>query len=318
MSFLTQAIKNFAQNVDIYVVVHERPDGDAMGSQVALTLYLREQNLNAFALQTETLPDVYQYFYQTVPTQTLTGFSPTSNALFIALDCGIATRIAPEIQSCECALVIDHHPAEGSWGKLRFINPEATSTCEILTTLLDQAGYKFDNPKINEALYLGLLTDSGNFSHSNVTQHTFKCAEKLIAAGVKPYRIIQRVFNNKTEEQLKLQAVFLSRIKTYAHGRIVISELDVNDYALTHTCHNDTEGLVNQLLSLKNAKIAVFLEKNETFIKCSLRSSDPTIAVNKVAQKYGGGGHICAAGAKIDPHHFNFEEFLHDLDTLLS
>ena len=184
-------------------------------------------------------------------------------------------------------------------------------------SLLTEDGYKLDNHQINEALYLGIMTDTGNFSHSNTSQHAFKCAENLVAAGVKPYQIIQQVFNNKTPEQLKLQSLFLNNVQVFSEGAIAISILKPQDYIATNTCHSDTEGFVNQLLTLKNAKIAAFIEYNEEKVGCSLRSSDPSIAVNKVAVKHGGGGHVCAAACKIDINRFNLKEFINDLDSLL-
>ena len=184
--------------------------------------------------------------------------------------------------------------------------------------MLKQNGYKFQNDRINTALYLGLLTDSGNFSHSNVTIHTFECAECLVSAGVQPYKIIQQLFNNKTQAQLKLQSIFLNNVTLYNKGTIAVSTLSEKDYKITQTCHNDTEGFVSSLLTLKNAKIACFIEDNNDFIKGSLRSSEPTIAVNSVAKKWYGGGHTCAAGFKIEKDKFDLKELIHDLDSLLA
>lgn len=317
MGFLKEILKDLSQDVSIYIVVHEHPDGDAIGSQVALTLYLRKQGWKAFAVQAEQPSENYSYFLKDVPVSHPESISNGEGNVFVALDCSMIDRVAEAMRSYKYLAVIDHHPEEVAWCVHRRISTLASSTCELLVDLFMEDGYVFDDLRINESLYLGLLTDSGNFSHSNVSKHTFKCAECLVAAGVKPYKIIQRVFNNKTQAQLKLQSLFLENIQVFSEGAIAISILKPQDYAATNTCHGDTEGFVNLLLTLRNAKIAAFIEYNEEKVNCSLRSSDPTIAVNQVAIKFGGGGHICAAACKIDRHRFSLKEFVHELDSLL-
>ena len=317
MGFLKDILKDLGSDAVIYIVTHEHPDGDAIGSQVALTLYLQSLGWEAFAIRAEQLSSTYDYFTKDVPVQFPENISDKDNNVFIALDCSTPERIPETMRFYKYLAIIDHHPEDTPWSVHRKIDVTASSTCELLMDLLTEDGYKLADRRINEALYLGLLTDSGNFSHSNISKHTFKCAEDLVAAGVKPYQIIQQVFNNKTPAQLKLQSIFLNNIQMFSEGSIAVSTLKPQDYIATNTCHNDTEGFVNQLLTLKNAKIAAFIEYNEEKVGCSLRSSEPTIAVNQVAIKYGGGGHVCAAACKIDRNRFNLKEFINDLDSLL-
>lgn len=318
MDFLSKVFSQTGDHVPIYIVVHERPDGDAIGSQIALTLYLNSLGEKAFALQTEEISDTFKDYFNGTPCIKLSELKANQNPIWIALDCVNKTRIAKEIQDETFTAIIDHHPAESTWAQHTLIDSSASSTCEILSQLFKENGYQFQDNRINTALYVGLLTDSGNFSHSNVTQHTFECAERLVSAGVQPYKIIQQLFNNKTPAQLKLESIFLNNVTLYSRSTIAISTLTEMDYRNTHTCHNDAEGFVNSLLSLKNVKIAVFIEDNKDFIKGSLRSSDPSIAVNLVAKKWNGGGHTCAAGFKVGKDNFNLKELIHDLDSLLS
>ncbi len=318
MDFLSHVFKQTSNNFPIYIVAHERPDGDAIGSQIALTLYLNAIGKKAFALLTEEISETFKYFLQHTPCIKISELNQNEEAIWIALDCVNKSRIAHELQNKIFTAVIDHHPEEATWAQYTFICSSASSTCEILTQLLEKNGYKFKDEQINTALYLGLLTDSGNFSHSNVTKHTFECAEKLVSAGVQPYKIIQQLFNNKTQSQLKLQSIFLNNVILYGNGKIAVSTLHESDYKNTQTCHNDTEGFVNSLLTLKNVKIAVFIEDNDNMIKGSLRSSDPMIPVNSIAKKWEGGGHLCAAGFKIGKDKFNLKELIHDLDSLFA
>lgn len=317
MSFLSNVLSHLDHEQPIYVVAHERSDGDAVGSQIALTLYLNALGRKAYALQTEDIVDVYKPFIEEVPQIKLDVIKEP--AIWFAVDCANRSRVAPAIQSKDFTLVIDHHPeeTETSWAKFSFIQSNACSTCEILTFLFNQNGYKFSDSRINNALYLGLLTDSGNFSHSNTTQHTFECAEHLVRAGVKPYKIIQQIFNNKTPKQLKLQSIFLNNVVLYEKEQIAIASLSTKDYEATQTQHKDTEGFVNQLLTIKNVKIAVFLEYNTAFVKGSLRSSEPSILVNKVAQQWDGGGHVCAAGFRCPNEQFSLDALVRELAKLL-
>lgn len=318
MPFFKKILESYDKNLPIYIVGHERPDGDSTGSQIALTLYLNSVGYHAFSIIPEDTPKAFTFFMENLPTKQISSIDFEDPAYWIALDCGNPLRILSELRDRHFSLVIDHHPKEENWGDKDYINPNASSTCEILTLLLKENDYKFDNSKINDALYLGLLMDSGNFTHNNITKLTFECAELLVQAGVQPYKITQKLFNNKTQEQLNLQGLFLSNVKLYSNGTIAVSTLSYKDYINTGTSHSDTKGFINQLLTLKDAKIAVFIECNDTYIKGSLRSSDPTIPVNTVAQKFDGGGHICAAGFKYDLDKFSIEDLIHDLDSLLT
>lgn len=316
MSFLSNILSNLQHEYPIYIVSHERMDGDAIGSQIALTLHLNSLGWKAYALRTEEISNVYEFFFKEVPQ--ITPDAIKEPAIWFAVDCANRLRIATDFQSKNYTLVIDHHPKEESWSKYNCIQTNACSTCEILTFLLSQNGYKFNNTMINNALYLGLLTDSGNFSHNNITQHSFECAEHLVRAGVKPYQIIQQIFNNKSAKQLKLQSIFLNNVVLYEKDQIAITSLSTKDYESTQTQHKDTEGFVNQLLTIKTVKIAVFLEYNSTFVKGSLRSSDPSITINKIAQQLGGGGHPCAAGFQCSNESFSLDALIHKLNTLLN
>lgn len=319
MSLLDLWLGRFDKSLPVYIAVHERPDGDAVGSQTALTLYLNRLGFSAFAVITEEIRDVLCSFFNNVPSKPLEAIDVNQPASWVALDCGTASRLHEALRSCCFRLVIDHHPEvdDEKWGETRYVDSNASSTCEILTFLLSQDDYRFNDPYINESLYLGILTDSGNFTHNNVTQHTFECAEQLVGAGVQPSKIFNKLFSNKTKEQLKLQGLFLNNVTLHHNGAIAVSTLSQQDYKNTHTCHNDTEGFVNQLLTLKNAKISVFIEYNETFVKGSLRSISPSIPINEVARKWNGGGHVCAAGFRWSRVSFNLEELIHDLDSLL-
>lgn len=303
----------------IYVVTHERPDGDAVGSQTALTRYLRNLHLPAFALCTDDkILETLRSFLNNVPQCPLSEIHP--NAHRIAVDAGDPSRVAEALRGYPFEFVIDHHPeteAGTTFGTCRCIQPHQSSACEVLTDLLEAHGYLFDDPVINDALYLGLISDTGNFCNTNTNADTFRHAERLTRAGVRPHTMVQRLYKSQTLQQLRLYEIFLSRVRLYADGAIVFSTLTEADYEATGTRRTYTEGFTSRLLLLKTAKIAAFVEQTTVLVKVSLRSIDTAYSVNTVAQQWNGGGHVCAASFKCEPNVFSEEMLVGQLREVL-
>ena len=303
---ISQVLPSLNDGKPIYIVTHERPDGDAIGSQTALTRYLCNLHLPAFALCTDKISETLRSFLNNVPQCPLSKCIPEAHR--IAVDAGDASRVAEVLRTYPFELVIDHHPETTTgrtFGTYRCIQPHQSSACEVLTDLLEAHGYLFDDPIVNDALYLGLISDTGNFCNTNTNAGTFRHAERFTRAGVHPHHIVQRLYKSQTPQQWRLYEIFLNRVRLYADGAIVFSTLMASDYEATHTNRTDTEGFVNRLLLLKTAKIAAFVEKTSAIVKVSLRSIDPAYPMNTVAQLWNGGGHICAASFKCEPNVFS-------------
>lgn len=315
---LSKVLPSLNDGQPIYIITHERPDGDAIGSQTALTRYLYNLHLPAFALCTDKISETLRSFLDNVPQCSLSEFTPNSHR--VAVDAGDASRVAEALRGYAFELVIDHHPETESgktFGTYRYIQSHQSSACEVLTDLLEAHGYWFDDPVINDALYLGLISDTGNFCNTNTNADTFRHAERLTRAGVRPHTMVQRLYKSQTLQQLRLYEIFLSRVRLYADGAIVFSTLTEADYEATGTRRTYTEGFTNRLLLLKTAKIAAFIEKTTDLVKVSLRSIDPTYPMNTVAQKWGGFGHVCAAGFKCEPNVFSEEVLIRRLKEVL-
>lgn len=316
---LSRILPSLNDGRPIYVVTHEHPDGDAIGSQAALTRYLRNLRLPAFALCTDDkISETLRSFLDSVPQCPLSECNLEAHR--IAVDAGDASRVAETLRGHPFELVIDHHPETEfgkTFGTYRLIQPHQSSACEVLTDLLEAHGYLFDDPFINDALYLGLISDTGNFCNTNTHADTFRHAERLARAGARPHHIVQRLYKSQTLQQLRLYEIFLNRVRLYADGAIVFSTLTEADYEATHTNRTDTEGFVNRLLLLKTAKIAAFIEKTTALVKVSLRSVDPAYPMNTVAQKWGGFGHVCAAGFKCEPNAFSEEALAEQLKEVV-
>ena len=150
MGFLRDIQKDINRDASIYMVVHEHPDGDAVGSQVALTLYLRSLGWKAFMVRAEQISTTYDYFTKDVPVRCPEAISDNEDNVFIALDCSKTMRLPESMRSRKYHAVIDHHPEETPWSTYRKIDVTASSACELLMSLLTEDGYKLDNdnPKI--------------------------------------------------------------------------------------------------------------------------------------------------------------------------
>jgi phosphoesterase RecJ-like protein len=169
------------------------------------------------------------------------------------------------------------------------------------------------------ALYVGLVTDTGNFTHSNVTAQTFACAQFLLAhTPLQPHRIAQALFGNKTLSQIALLSLFLSRIKLFHRQTIAWVELTKEDYLTTGIKYMNSEDLFPHALSIQRVQIAVLVDYHASQVKVSLRSCSPSLAVNSVAKLFGGFGHLCAAGFQQPHDSFSADQLLSALIALLN
>lgn len=296
MNFLTKLIDALKGNV-VCVYGHDRPDGDALGAQIAVTQFLREQKIEAYlALNPQTPYNLLCLLRDTpkLPAETI----DQTKTLAVFVDCGDKTRVEGFNARGQILANIDHHEGNPLFALYNCVEPHRSSTCELLCVLFQEYGW-FPNLTAAQALYLGILTDTGNFSHSNTTASVFQATAYLLNhAPVNPHALNQIVFGGKSLEQIRLLSLFLSRISLTHNGYLAYIELDKKDYEATHTQHSDTEGFISFALTLRNVKAAAFIETQDDTVKGSLRSQDPSISVLQVAKQFQGGGHICAAGFK--------------------
>ncbi len=313
MSFLSSVFDTSVRG-PIYVCTHVRPDCDAVGAQIAFTRYLCQLQKEAYCYWQEEVPSNLHFLKG--DTRCVSRQEIQQAATFVALDCADATRM--DLQPASILLNVDHHPNNPCFATYNYAKEDYSSTCEILIELFKEDHWTPDLGSA-QALYAGLLTDTGNFSHSNVSARTFDCAKFLLeCTAIKPYEIIQQLFAQKQLAQLNLLSLFLSRIQLFCDGQIACVELSSEDYLETHTKHSDTEGFISNLLTLQTVKIAAFVDYNEHFVKGSLRSRTPEFAVNTVAQSLGGGGHVCAAGFQCPIDQFDCGQLIEKLSKLLS
>lgn len=288
---------NCARSAAIFC--HVRPDGDALGSGLALVLAMRNAGKNACLYCEEEVPERLSIFpaMQTVKTQLPT---QADFDLMISVDCADVTRMGVFATAYRkfkgTTINIDHHISNDKFAKLNYVC-DCTATCEIIPEVLSVAGFELTKD-IADLLAMGLLTDSGNFTHSDVSAKTFSVASSLRAAGADFSSIGYAMFTKQSKNRAVLYARVLSKMRFCLDDRLVFLTVTQKDFAETGTEKSQTEGFVDYPLSIDGVEVSIaVMEVKKGQYKASLRSK--RVNVNAVASEFGGGGHILASGCML-------------------
>lgn len=288
---------NSSRNAAIFC--HVRPDGDALGSGLALAVAMRNAGKKACLFCEEAPPERLCIFpaMQTVETQLE---DASAFDLMISVDCADVTRMgvfATAFRKFKGNTInIDHHISNDKFAKLNYVC-DCTATCEIMPEVLSAAGFALTK-EIADLLAMGLLTDSGNFSHSDVSAKTFAVASSLRAAGADFASTGYAMFTKQTKNRAILYARVLSGMRFCLEDRLVFLTVTQKDFEITGTEKSQTEGFVDYPLSIDGVEVSIALmEVKKGQYKASLRSK--RVNVNAVASEFGGGGHILASGCML-------------------
>jgi len=285
----------------LVLVTHENADGDALGSLVAtqeILTALDKDSVMFMAADEFPLPYEYRFF----PLDGLVSVVPEDIAerTIVFLDCGNIDR-NPAVLRAEGAhiLNIDHHHDNTRFGTIDHVVPEASCTAEIVWDLMRDLGVR-PTVAIAEALYVGLVTDTGKFMYENTGTRAHVMAAELIAAGVDVHGIYRRLYEGVPYGKIALLARGLSRVERYDDGRLTLARLSAEDFAETGAEENYSEGVIDHLRSVQGTAVAAVvrdrLGERAGKRKVSLRSSDDRVDVSRIARAQGGGGHRQAAG----------------------
>jgi phosphoesterase RecJ-like protein len=285
------------------LVTHENPDGDALGSLQAMHEVLDGLGKDSVMFMSPDefpLPFEYRFF----PWNGLISVAPDDldARTVIFLDCGnIDRNPADVLNDDERHIVnIDHHHDNTRFGTVNHVVPEASCTAEIVWDLM--RGLDVETTQtIAEALYVGLVTDTGKFMYENTGTRAHVMAAELIGSGVDVQEIYRRLYENVPFGKLELLARGLANVKRYDEGRLTLSHLSKDDYLQTNSDENFSEGVVDHLRSVEGTAVAglvrdLLAEEKAGRRKVSLRATDDRVDVSKIARAHGGGGHRQAAG----------------------
>lgn len=280
---------------------HTSPDGDAIGSILALLNTLRYLGKDSYIISRDIISDNFSFLPLSNEINGDISEPKANTDLVIVLDCGNFERISANLSNYNGKIInIDHHISNENYGIINYVDPNAAATCEIAYLLIKELGINFSDKTdttiaIGNAVYTGILTDTGSFRHSNVTSRTHTIASELIELGVDNSKIHSNLFDNKPFNKVKLMGSVLSNIELVLDNKVAVLQIPkgmLEDFNLPNT---DTSDIISVGLGIKGVEVSMLLKEVEDGVKGSLRSKN-NVDVRKIAEVYGGGGHIKAAG----------------------
>ena len=298
------------------LTTHEGPDGDALGSLLAMRHILEQLGKDSVMfLAAKEFPLAIEYRF--LPLEEVFHEAPADivDRTLVFLDCGNIDRMPVEFLSREGArrINIDHHPDNTRFGDVNLVDTEASCTAEIVFEVAKRLGAEI-TPEIAQALYVGLITDTGKFMYENTRPASHLMAAELIEAGVDVNDIYQRLYERVPIEKWKLTARALEKIERFDEGRFAVTYISAADYEETGAGEVHTEGLIDFVRALEGVEVAAMIrdktDGGNSARKVSLRSNDGSVDVSAIAREQGGGGHRRAAGFGSDLSYEELVEFL--------
>jgi phosphoesterase RecJ-like protein len=291
-----------ANGRQIAVIGHSRPDGDCIGSQVALARVLAAAGSSVVCVNSDAVPRRLQYLARG------TSFVRTDEALLLPKDTlGVFVDCADHLRAGERlksrfpapACVIDHHLSNSGFGAINIVDSKSAAVCEMLAGMFLDAGMPVD-PATAAALFAGIVTDTGQFRYGSTSRRCFVLAGELVARGASPSEAGYELYERESPGKLRLLQHFLASLTMELGGRVCIGTLAPGVFAATGTSAEDTEGLVDYARCVDGVDVGVLIEERQDGgIKASLRAKDPLCRLDLVASRFGGGGHACAAGLNL-------------------
>ncbi|MBF0118488.1 MAG: bifunctional oligoribonuclease/PAP phosphatase NrnA [Desulfobacterales bacterium] len=306
---MNKIISQLKKSKNIFVASHINPDGDAIGSLIAMGLGLDWLKKSVTFYNESSIPAVYRFLPEINRiVQKLDGKSEYDTA--IILDCSDIKRIGDDafsiMENIQLVINIDHHITNTQFGHYKLINTSACATAELVYNIIQSLDVPI-NMAIATSIYTAILTDTGSFRFSNTNISAFKICEEMIKVGVEPYYIAKNVYGKYSAGRLKLLNLALNSIEISYNGKLSIMTLTQNMFKRTGAYDDDIDGFINYARSIEHVKVAALIHEQSNGKKksgcgkfhVSLRS-DGTVDVAKIATSFGGGGHYTASGFSIE------------------
>ena len=281
---------------------HTSPDGDAIGSTLGLLIGLRYLGKDAYVISRDVISDNFSYITFSEEVDGTVCEPKEGTDLVIVLDCGNVERISADLENYSGTIInLDHHISNDNYGTINYVDPKAAATCELSYLLMKELGIDFslktkETIEISTAIYTGIVTDTGSFRHSNVTQRAHNIAAELIENGIDTSSIHSSLFDNKPFEKVKLMGSVLSNIKLELDNKVAVLEIPKGMLEEFNLPNADTSDIISIGLGIKGVEVSILLKEVDEGVKISLRSKN-NVDVRNVAEKFGGGGHVKASGA---------------------
>jgi bifunctional oligoribonuclease and PAP phosphatase NrnA len=300
---LEQAAEELRTADKLLLTTHENPDGDALGSLLGMHLLLTQLDKDSVMfLAADEFPLPHEYRHLSLDGVLNAPPDDLDERLVVFLDCGNIDRMPVEFLRADGIRIvnIDHHHDNTRFGEVNLVDPDASCTAELVWRMVSELGGEL-TPPMAEALYVGLVTDTGRFMYRNTGAEAHRMAADLIEAGASPHAVNRRVFESLPFRRIELLARGLDQIVRYDDGAITMTYLTRDDFVETGADETDSEGIVDHLRSVEGTAVAVLVrdllaEDRAGLRKVSLRAADGEVDVSRIARGLGGGGHTQAAG----------------------
>ncbi|MDY6793606.1 MAG: bifunctional oligoribonuclease/PAP phosphatase NrnA [Thermodesulfobacteriota bacterium] len=305
---MDRIINQLQSSNHVLLASHANPDGDAVGSTIAMGLLLNAADKKITLYNESSIPAVYRF----LPRVEMIGNQLNSANEFdtaVILDCSDLARIgtaASMVKNIPAIINMDHHISNSHFGHFHFIDPSASSTAEIIYQLIKKMDVAIDK-SMATSIYTGILTDTGSFRFSNTTQAAFAICREMVEKGVDPSDVAQHVYGRYSLGRIKLLNLALDSIEILHNGKLSIMTVTQEMLSKTRTSAEDIDGLINYARRIEDVKIAALIHEKQNGghhlkgsgqFHISLRS-DGTVDVSAIAASFGGGGHATAAGFDV-------------------
>ena len=299
---MDKSIEKLRLSNDIVLLVHESPDGDAIGSIIALYRALHKMGTNVEAF-IEKIPSNCEFLISSIGEEIKVFEDMDENRkydLCIALDCGDADRMGKAkvlFENANNTMCIDHHYTNVGYANLNYIEGEAAATGEILYDMLS----KMDiiDKEIAMALYAAVSSDTGNFRHNNTQKHTFDSAGSLVEYGIDVSKISYHLFSETSLNRMRFMGNLLQNVEVELDGKVGILIAKKEDIERFNVNDSELEGMVDFARDIKGTEVGIFIKPHNEMYKVSLRSNG-NVDISGVAGKFNGGGHKFAAGCRFE------------------
>ena len=297
MTTIDQILKCIKKSKNIVIVTHENPDGDAVGSSLAMYHALKGLKKNVDII----IPEYAKCFNELPGIDEVIKESDKVYDLAISLDAATDKLLnvwVKYFREADQRIVIDHHSTNTMFGDINYVDLSAPACAQVVYMLIKHYRWKI-TPEIGTCIMAGIITDTGGFQYSGVSKDTFNIAAELLDVGVNISKVYKKVFDTKTISSFELRRIAIDRMEFLEDGKIAFTYVTNEDERKVNAGVGDYEGIVSEGRSVEGVEVSIFLhELKDGEFKISLRSNS-YVNVSDVCIMFGGGGHIRAAGAKM-------------------
>ncbi|MFH0833951.1 MAG: bifunctional oligoribonuclease/PAP phosphatase NrnA [Patescibacteria group bacterium] len=285
----------------ILLLTHKNPDGDALGSLLALYQVLLKAGRDVVAACHDPAPAILKFLPESE--KIATEFDAREFDLVIVLDCGDLHQTGFDKTKSELfdgsrkLVKIDHHPVASEFGEIQIVHPEFCATSSILTKIFELLEIPI-SPDVATCLLCGISTDTGSFRHSNTKPQTLRIAAQLLRKGANNFLIAKNLYQSTPLPALKLWGSVLQSLRQTSEG-VTLAVAQKKDFEAAGARDEDLAGVVDYVNAVPNAKFSILLSERNGMVKASLRTLDEATDVAAIAAKFGGGGHVKAAGFAV-------------------